>query len=264
MLRQFADTVGTRAAMKRRRAHGFTLIEMLVIIAVVMLLAMLFFPWGGCPSRPAARTASCLSNLKQIGLGLQMYTQDYDGALPWNPAPGGLPAASWAPAFRPSDCAAQPTTSFVVMLAPYMKYPEVFRCPGHPGYDATRHLGYAKSLGPARVNQIGYGFNELLVGSPCRPRALSSLRRAPEEIALFADAEQPWASTTDHWLKVNGAWARYWAWDTARAPRHQRSGALTGQNFAYADGHARFLQPVREEGSGKDADTGYYPNARLE
>src|SRR5207245_893932 len=87
-----------KTEMKRRRVHGFTLVEMLVIIAVVMLLAVLFFP-GGCPSRPAARTASCLSNLKQIGLGLSMYTQDYDGVLPWNPAPGGLPAGSWAPAF---------------------------------------------------------------------------------------------------------------------------------------------------------------------
>jgi prepilin-type N-terminal cleavage/methylation domain-containing protein/prepilin-type processing-associated H-X9-DG protein len=244
--------------MKRRRAHGFTLIEMLVVIAMVVLLAVLLFPCG-CPSRPVARAASCLSNLKQIGLALSMYTQDYDGVLPWNPAPGGLPASSWAPAFRPSDCAAQPTTSFVVMLEPYVRHPEVFRCPGYPGYDATRHLSYAKSLGPAHANQIGYGFNELLIGSPCRPRTLASLRHDAKEIALIADAEQPWASTTDHWMKVNGEWARYWAWEPAKPPRHQH-----GQNFAFADGHARFLQPEREAGSGNADARGYYPGARLE
>jgi prepilin-type processing-associated H-X9-DG protein len=39
---------------------------------------------------------------------------------------------------------------------------------------------------------------------------------------------------------------------------------VPGQNFAFADGHARFLQPVREAGSGTDAGRGYYPHARLE
>jgi prepilin-type N-terminal cleavage/methylation domain-containing protein/prepilin-type processing-associated H-X9-DG protein len=250
--------------MRRHSARGFTLIEMLVVIAVVLVLAVLLLPWGRRPRE--SERVSCPSNLKQIGLALEMYAQDYDGSLPWNPAPGGLPAASWAPSFRPSDCAAEPTTSFVVMLDPYIKsrYSFLYHCPDSPGYDAARHLGYAQSLDPARANQIGYGFNELLIGSPCHPRTLSSLGHDPKEIALFADAEQPWASTAGHWVKVNGEWARCWAWDPARPPRHQSSQDVPGQNFAFADGHARFLQPVREAGSGKDDGRGYYRNARLE
>jgi hypothetical protein len=251
-------------AMERCRARGFTLVEMLVIIAVVLLLVVLVFPWG-CMSRPAARQAACLSNMHQIGRGLALYAEDYDGALPWNPAPGGRPAASWAPAFRPSECAAQPTTSFVMMLAPYMMHNEVFCCPEYPGHDASRHLAYAQSLDPALRSQIGYGFNELVIGSPCRPRTLASLRREPKQIALFADAEQPWASSTYHWARVRGEWAPYWAWDPATAPRHRYHDEQAGQNFVFADCHARFLRPARlGPRRGNGSGEGYYPDARLE
>src|SRR5438093_9336751 len=130
--------------MERNQARGLTLIELLVVIAVFILLAMLFLPWGNSGLREKARQTACLSNLKQIGLAASMYVQDYDGTLPWNPAPGGLPARHWAPPFRASDCAPQPSTSFVTLLQPYTKtdYP-VFHCPSYPGYPAGRHLGYA-------------------------------------------------------------------------------------------------------------------------
>ena len=65
-------------------------------------------------------------------------------------------------------------------------------------------------------------------------------------------------------MKVNGEWARYWAWEPAKPPRHETEQHATGQNFLYADGHARFLQPMREAGSGKCDSIGYFPNARLE
>src|SRR5437879_2854369 len=125
--------------MERSRTRGFTLVEMLVVIAIVLLLAMIFLPGGNGISREKARLASCLSNLKQIGLAASMYTQDYDGSLPWNPAPGGLPASHWAPPFRAADCAAQPSTSFVTLLQPYARNGyRPFHCPSYPGYPASR------------------------------------------------------------------------------------------------------------------------------
>ncbi len=60
-----------------KRQHGFTLIELLVVIAIIAILAAILFPVFA-QAREKARTASCLSNTKQIGLALQMYTQDYD------------------------------------------------------------------------------------------------------------------------------------------------------------------------------------------
>jgi len=65
--------------MKAR--SGFTLIELLVVIAIIAILAAILFPVFA-QAREKARAISCLSNMKQIGLAIGMYTQDYDETLP--------------------------------------------------------------------------------------------------------------------------------------------------------------------------------------
>lgn len=65
----------------RRDRRGFTLIELLVVIAIIAILAAILFPVFA-RARDAARKASCLSNMKQIGTAAMMYTQDYDETFP--------------------------------------------------------------------------------------------------------------------------------------------------------------------------------------
>jgi prepilin-type N-terminal cleavage/methylation domain-containing protein/prepilin-type processing-associated H-X9-DG protein len=238
-----------------RRRAAFTLIELLVVIAIIAILAAIRFPVFA-QAREKARGTACLSHAKQIALALDMYTQDYDETLIWNPWPGGEKAKNPA-------CADQPLTSFVVLLDPYVRGTGVFKCPSYLGQDLKVHANYGRSLDPLRHKSIGYGFNERIVGDQCRPRTLSSLTNSPSEVAIIADADFPWGSFFGNEVEVNGQKVFYWCWGTMGwlygLPRHQG-----GIHFVYADGHAKFGRPVVKPGKNPDWLYGYYPTAKLE
>src|SRR4029077_7258683 len=106
--------------MNRKRL-GFTLIELLVVIAIIALLAAILFPVFA-KARENARRASCQSNLKQIGLGLIQYSQDYDEKL----VSDGYGPSALAD-LAPSDA----TTNYKWLDAvfPYVKSAQIFDCP---------------------------------------------------------------------------------------------------------------------------------------
>ena len=67
--------------MNRCKTNGFTLVELLVVIGIIALLAAILFPVFASV-RQKARQTTCLSNLKQAGLAISMYAQDYDEHYP--------------------------------------------------------------------------------------------------------------------------------------------------------------------------------------
>ena len=102
--------------------RAFTLIELLVVIAIIAILAAILFPVFA-QARERARQISCLSNLKQIGLGIKMYVQDYDEAYPSIIKPefdgGCAPRLGWFNA----------NGGWATLVYPYTKNGDIFHCP---------------------------------------------------------------------------------------------------------------------------------------
>ena len=103
----------------RSHRNAFTLIELLVVIAIIAILAAILFPVFA-QAREKARQSSCLSNTKQMGLGIMMYTQDYDETYPqayWytNDTDGSAGYNQWSG-----------------LIQPYVKNIGIFVCPSDP------------------------------------------------------------------------------------------------------------------------------------
>ena len=127
--------------------NGFTLIELLVVIAIIAILAAILFPVFA-RARENARRASCQSNLKQIGLGLLQYTQDYDERTPRAYYPG-------------NDSEGSNTTTrwkWMDAIYPYVKSEQLFVCPSQTLATTgatTRAYSYRNGY-----NYGTYGYNE--------------------------------------------------------------------------------------------------------
>lgn len=111
--------------------RGFTLIELLVVIAIIALLAAILFPVFGL-ARERARVASCASNLKQFMLGINMYVQDYDEAMPLAWKIKGQVGRKIGQAGEQGAGRAQ--QGLANSLMPYIKSEEIFRCPNDPKF----------------------------------------------------------------------------------------------------------------------------------
>ncbi len=112
---------------KSSQSGGFTLIELLVVIAIIAILAAILFPVFG-RARENARRSSCQSNLKQIGLGVLQYNQDYDERYPFQ---NDGTYADGIPIARPmgSDDPTINGTTIPDKTYPYVKNAQVWKCP---------------------------------------------------------------------------------------------------------------------------------------
>ncbi len=138
--------------LKNPRAYvAFTLIELLVVIAIISILAAILFPVFA-QARERARQTACLSNLKQTGLAILQYNQDFDENYPvsFYQAPSGAFSASQTPVSWPR------------IVQPYLKNTQVFRCPS----DASES-GNVPGTGdtPATRYPVSYAYNYFLGGN---------------------------------------------------------------------------------------------------
>jgi len=221
------------------KMKGFTLIELLVVIAIISILSAILFPVFA-RARENARRASCMSNLKQIGLGMIMYVQDYDERYPlnaWIPSvpqsDNSMPGAKFTislPSATPA-CTGGKCVSWMDLIYPYVKSVQVFQCPsaqvgeGYPGY------GYSSGL--SQYHSYQYDFSRY--GKIGRiPVTLSDVQRPTEVFAIMDYNAQfsVYANPSDF-----GSAARSTTPSTyLRVLPH-----LDGGNVAYADGHVKWI-----------------------
>ena len=193
----------------RKRNQGFTLIELLVVIAIIAILAAILFPVFA-RARENARKATCLSNMKQLGLGLSMYVQDFDGAYPYD---------SYGPGCTYTTPSGQQITNgymlWMFMIYPYVKNAKMFNCP---------------STTETFTGDMRYGYNAGFLNGKSE-----AVLVAPADTIAFSETITPgnpyriyYSRTTQTFDTTNGGTLH---------PRH-----MEGLNCAYADGHAKWVQ----------------------
>ena len=169
-MKRFVQSLGSAEASQRTR-RGFTLIELLVVIAIISILAAILFPVFS-RARENARRANCLSNLKQIGLGITMYVQDNNGRYP----------------LSSSASSVSPRTRWPDYIYPYVKNEQVFICLSAP--ENLVNKGWAHNT--SRVYG-GHGYNYQYLGNsrtapPNLPfTAKESIIQTPAETIAVAD-----------------------------------------------------------------------------
>jgi prepilin-type N-terminal cleavage/methylation domain-containing protein/prepilin-type processing-associated H-X9-DG protein len=216
-------------AGRRAPRTGFTLIELLVVIAIIAILAAILFPVFA-QAREKARSATCLSNLKQMALGLRMYAQDYDELYPPHRMGTG---AKWPQLY-----------TWKAAIFPYLKNIEFQRCPSNafnrvPKEGETNWVERGEPF-PRSYCMNSAGLNDQIFNA----RSDASVDR-PAELIMICEcrygypnvhpAKETWSS-----FKYSDGWN-----PTPDSPQGVLQTHSGMSNFVFVDGHVKAIRPIQ-------------------
>lgn len=202
----------------RFQSKGFTLIELLVVIAIIAILAAILFPVFA-KAREKARQTNCLSNVKQLGLSILSYCQDYDEVFPFAVDLQGPGTAD--------------DITFEVLVDPYVKNRQLFVCPSR------------------RTMQVGYGYN-MHLGALYTRSGMAAMGEItmPANTVMLADAYGKATYGTGagniciHAWKANASCQTRTPYGVVNDTDPGAGAHNDGNNYCYVDGHAKWLSQI--------------------
>jgi prepilin-type N-terminal cleavage/methylation domain-containing protein/prepilin-type processing-associated H-X9-DG protein len=237
---------------------GFTLIELLVVIAIIAILAAILFPVFA-QARDRARAATCLSNIKQLSLGVGMYVQDYDETLLSYP---GFGHCDFRYICSTTQQPRAPLDWWDIVL-PYTKNNKIFDCPSAAAASTAvvenaplafwgiRNVAIGYNMSPSagfslvKNTAAGTGMAEVYPGV-----ALAEVTR-PADTILLGEAGHVYRPARPTFnSRDNPSPSLSWSpriesgWEWGPEPRHS-----DGSNVGFVDGHARWMKPERFYGA---------------
>jgi prepilin-type processing-associated H-X9-DG protein len=198
---------------------------LLVVIAIIAILAAILFPVFA-QARERARATTCLSNLKQVGLGLAMYTQDYDETLPIH-----IDSQYF---MRPNS-----PPNYARLIFPYVKSGAIYECPStspRPGQEGEKAKGEP---------MISYQANGVVM----RPTGLTlATIPAPAEIIFLQENGKSFITCWARPVRTHPTRNTYQYWhhiDCTQNPPGKDCETYAnvhfeGSNLIFCDGHVVF------------------------